>query len=103
MVGRNLFKTVSLITKESRNYSKNVVLSKASALVPSLMSTKGWEKYPSGIRAQLVHMTTGELEQDFVVRYHNNSIHILNAVSPGWTSALPFGRWIALKVQEALG
>lgn len=103
MVRRNLFKTVSLLAKESTNYSKNGVLSKASALVPSLRSTQGWEKYPAGIRAQLVHIPSGELEHDFVLRYQDNSIHILNAVSPGWTSALPFGRWIAMKVQEALG
>jgi hypothetical protein len=23
-----------------------------------------------------------------------NAIHILNAVSPGWTSAIPFARWV---------
>jgi L-2-hydroxyglutarate oxidase LhgO len=36
----------------------------------------------------------GKLIDDFVVEKGENSIHILNAVSPGWTSALPFGRWI---------
>lgn len=24
----------------------------------------------------------------------NNVVHILNAVSPGWTIALPFTRWV---------
>jgi L-2-hydroxyglutarate oxidase LhgO len=48
-----------------------------------------------GIRAQLVNLESGKLEQDFIVRKSHNSTHILNAVSPGWTSALPFGRWIA--------
>ena len=32
--------------------------------------------------------------QDFIVKNQDRTIHILNAVSPGWTSALPFGRWI---------
>ena len=66
----------------------------ASELVPSARNVKRWEKKPPGIRAQLVHLPSGKLEQDFVVKSYLNSIHILNAVSPGWTSALPFGEWI---------
>jgi hypothetical protein len=42
-----------------------------------------------------VEIKTGKLEQDFIVKNFENSTHILNAVSPGWTSALPFGRWVA--------
>jgi L-2-hydroxyglutarate oxidase LhgO len=67
----------------------------ASALVPTAKQVKGWKRKPPGIRAQLVDKRTGKLEQDFVVQNLNNSVHVLNAVSPGWTSALPFGRWIA--------
>jgi L-2-hydroxyglutarate oxidase LhgO len=63
-------------------------------LVPAAESVKSWQKKPPGIRAQLVHLPTGKLEQDFVVQRKLNSIHVLNAVSPGWTSAIPFGRYI---------
>ncbi len=63
-------------------------------LVPSAASVQSWHRKPPGIRAQLVHLPTGKLEQDFVVVKKLNSIHVLNAVSPGWTSALPFGRYI---------
>jgi L-2-hydroxyglutarate oxidase LhgO len=63
-------------------------------LVPSAASVQSWHRKPPGIRAQLVHLPTGKLEQDFVVEKKLNSIHVLNAVSPGWTSALPFGRYI---------
>ena len=63
-------------------------------LVPKANQVRGWHKKPPGIRSQLVHLPTGKLEQDFVVARKFNSIHVLNAVSPGWTSALPFGRYI---------
>ena len=66
----------------------------ASEIVPSARNVKKWEKKPPGIRAQLVHLPSGKLEQDFVVKPYLNSVHVLNAVSPGWTSALPFGEWI---------
>ena len=64
-------------------------------LVPSAINVNDWQKRLPGIRAQLVHLPTGKLEQDFVVQSKFNSTHVLNAVSPGWTSALPFGRFVA--------
>lgn len=64
-------------------------------LVPTAINVNDWQKRPPGIRAQLVHLPTGKLEQDFVVQSKFNSTHVLNAVSPGWTSALPFGRFVA--------
>jgi len=70
------------------------LVKESTELVESASQVKNWKKKPPGIRAQLVHLPSGKLEQDFVTKKYLNSVHILNAVSPGWTSALPFGRWI---------
>jgi len=43
-----------------------------------------------GIRAQLLNMKTMQLEMDFIVERVGNTVHILNAVSPAFTSALEF-------------
>ena len=67
----------------------------SSRLVPDALMVNKWKPSPSGIRAQLIDKRTGNLVQDFLVSKHLNSVHILNAVSPGWTSALPFGRHVA--------
>lgn len=53
-----------------------------------------WRKKPGGIRAQLVEKSTGKLVQDFLIEKSNNSCHVLNLVSPGWTSAIPFSKWL---------
>ena len=74
---------------------ESLLVKESIDLVPKAKFVKDWQKKPPGIRAQLVHLPTGKLEQDFVVETHSNATHVLNAVSPGWTSALPFGRWIA--------
>jgi len=87
-----------ILLAEWPNLMQSHLIAEASKLVPSAIQTRGWKKKPAGIRAQLVHLSTGRLEQDFVVREKKNSTHILNAVSPGWTSAIPFGRWITEKV-----
>ncbi len=87
-----------ILRSEWPNLIHSRLIHEGSKLVPSAIQTRGWKKNPAGIRAQLVHLPTGRLEQDFVVREEKNSTHILNAVSPGWTSAPPFGRWITEKV-----
>ena len=95
----------ALIKGESHNFGAilksewpKVILKKlvkeSTELVPNAHSVNRWDKKPPGIRAQLVHLPTGKLEQDFVAKKYLNSVHVLNAVSPGWTSAIPFGKWI---------
>ncbi len=47
-----------------------------------------------GIRAQLVQTRTAELMNDFVVEAGIKSTHVLNAVSPAFTSSLPFAEHV---------
>ncbi len=78
------------------------LVKESSNLVPTAITVREWKRKPPGIRAQLVHLPSGRLEQDFVVRSVANCTHILNAVSPGWTSAIPFGRWVGDEVINSL-
>ena len=47
-----------------------------------------------GIRAQLYDTRTAKLEMDFVLEGDATSLHVLNAVSPGFTCAFPFAEHI---------
>lgn len=47
-----------------------------------------------GIRAQLYDTRRGALEMDFVLEGDARSLHILNAVSPGFTCAFPFAEHV---------
>ena len=67
-----------------------------------IQNVKDWRPAPSGIRAQLVDTRNGELVQDFILQGGSNSTHVLNAVSPGWTSAIPFGEYIAERILDKL-
>jgi L-2-hydroxyglutarate oxidase len=84
-----------IIKSEWPKIIQKLLVKESLDLVPSAGGVKSWHRKPPGIRAQLVHLPTGALEQDFVVLAKENSIHVLNAVSPGWTSSLPFGRLVA--------
>lgn len=87
---------------EFPKFSSKFLVGESTKLVPSASQVSGWKIKPPGIRAQLVNLETGELVQDFLVKKGTNSTHILNAVSPGWTSALPFGKFIATQVLDDL-
>jgi L-2-hydroxyglutarate oxidase len=96
----------SLITGNSHDFGailksewpkiiQKLLVKESTELVPRAIGVKDWHRKPPGIRAQLVHLPTGKLEQDFIVTSQANATHILNAVSPGWTSSIPFGRYVA--------
>jgi L-2-hydroxyglutarate oxidase LhgO len=85
----------AIVKTEWPKVIESLLVKKSTELVPIADTVKSWYRKPPGIRAQLVHLPSGKLEQDFVVNRIANSTHVLNAVSPGWTSSLPFGRFIA--------
>lgn len=83
-----------LVTKELPKIKVNNLLNEGKKIVPSSINVKSWQKLKPGIRAQLVQLNSGNFEMDFQIRDSKDSVHILNAVSPGWTAALPFSKWI---------
>ena len=105
-IGQAVIATRALIHGEAHSFGEILkselpklreksLVEESASLVPLASGVSGWKKKPPGIRSQLVNIKTGKLEQDFIVDNYLNSTHVLNAVSPGWTSALPFGRWVA--------
>lgn len=85
---------VGLIRTELPKYSRRHLVEQARALVPSVRSADFTERGRPGVRAQLLHKPTGRLEMDFVVREGDRSTHVLNAVSPAWTSALAVAAYV---------
>ena len=89
-----------LVRTEMPKYSRRYLVSQASALVPSVRPDDFREKGRVGVRAQLLHVPTGKLEMDFVVRPGDRSTHVLNAVSPAWTSSLAMAEWIVTRIND---
>jgi L-2-hydroxyglutarate oxidase LhgO len=55
----------------------------------------------AGVRAQAV-APDGSLVDDFVIEEAGNTIHVLNAPSPGATASIAIGRYIAERSQHIL-
>jgi L-2-hydroxyglutarate oxidase LhgO len=66
-------------------------------LIPSLASGDLIPSQKVGIRAQLLNKDLNELVMDFVVERVDNTTHVLNAVSPAFTSAFSFSKYILEK------
>ncbi len=85
---------LGLIRTELPKYSQKYLVNQAKLLAPSVRPSDFKEKGRPGVRAQLLHVPTGKLEMDFVVEQGARSTHILNAVSPAWTSSLAFAQLV---------
>lgn len=83
-----------LAWQEGRRYFKPWFAEAARAIVPRLRPEHLLPTEKVGIRAQMLDMKTGRLVTDFLVECGANSTHILNAISPAWTSAFPFARHV---------
>ncbi len=87
-----------LVRSEVPKYSRRYLVGQARALVPSVSAQDFRERGRVGVRAQLLHVPSGKLEMDFVVRPGERSTHVLNAVSPAWTSSLAMAEWIVERI-----
>lgn len=87
----------NLVHGEIPHYRKTNFLATARQLVDRL--EPHWVKTTAkvGIRPQLLNTREGRLEMDFVVEQGRDSVHVLNAISPAFTSAFAFAAWLADK------
>lgn len=83
-----------LAWQEGRRYFKPWFIQAAQALLPNLRPEHLLPTDKVGIRAQMLDKKTGRLVTDFLVERGVSSTHILNAISPAWTSAFPFARHV---------
>ena len=82
-------------------YSKSHLVSLAAELAEGVEDRKLQTVGSSlGIRAQLPDIRTRKLEMDFVLEGDERSMHVLNAVSPGWTCALPFAQYAVEQIEK---
>lgn len=85
----------SIFAKEFLRVVPQIMRKDAEKLIPRLKDLNDWTSSVPGIRSQLVDIRTGNLVSDFLIEGDKKSTHVLNAVSPGWTSSIPFGAHVA--------
>lgn len=91
-----------LAWEEIQKNSKSVLASLAARLADGVKASdyRRWGR--PGMRAQLLDVETKKLVMDFVLEGDAGSMHVLNAVSPGFTCAMPFASHVCDGVEGML-
>jgi L-2-hydroxyglutarate oxidase len=87
---------------EAFRFFKSRFAEAARKLIPDLDKKHLLKCAKVGIRGQLLNKNTHELMMDFLVENAENSTHVLNIVSPGFTSSFSFAKYIADKAESKL-
>jgi L-2-hydroxyglutarate oxidase LhgO len=98
----NRFNFRKLAIEELKKLNRLVLIASARELVGEIdeKSFTTWGK--AGIRAQLFNTKSKTLEMDFCYQGDNHSFHVLNAVSPAFTCAMPFARLMVDKIDQLM-
>jgi L-2-hydroxyglutarate oxidase len=97
---RNDFGFRSLAFNEIQKHFKSKLLMLATDLITGV-SEKHYQHWGSpGIRAQLVNIKERKLQMDFCYEGDHSSFHILNAVSPAFTCAMPFSEFLLEHIEQ---
>ncbi|MDH4195485.1 MAG: L-2-hydroxyglutarate oxidase, partial [Nitrospirota bacterium] len=99
LIGFSNFDFKKLAFQELRKYSRRHLVTLASSLLEGVQQGNYTSWGRPGIRAQLVNMKEKRLHMDFVLEGDDKSMHILNAVSPGFTCSIPFSEYVCERIQ----
>ena len=80
---------------EAKKYLGRHFYSEAKKLVPALLPRDLVSSARTGIRSQLVDWEEKKLVMDYVVFAEGDSLHVLNAISPAFTSSMSFAKYVA--------
>ncbi len=80
---------------EAKKYLGSHFYSEAKKLVPALLPRNLTSSAKTGIRSQLVDWKEKKFVMDYVVFAEGDSLHVLNAISPAFTSSMSFAKHVA--------
>jgi len=83
-----------LVHTELGKYRKSNFFASVRKLMPELSPDDLVPSEKVGIRPQLINVREKKLEMDYVIEKTSDSLHVLNAISPAFTSSLAFADWI---------
>lgn len=79
-----------LMHTEMKKYIKRYFINTARKLVATIEPKDLLPSNKVGIRPQLINVAKRKIEMDYILEQDANSMHVLNAISPAFTSAFAF-------------
>lgn len=100
---RNDFGFRRLALDELRRSGRRALVREAAQLAANVRAEDFRRWGPPGIRAQLFDIRERRLEMDFRYEGDDRSFHVLNAVSPAFTCALPLAAYLVNRIGQLVG
>jgi len=100
---RNDFDFRKVAIRELKKSSRAEMIKLASVMLKGLDKNSFTQWGKPGIRAQLVNIRDKKLEMDFKYEGDSRSFHVLNAVSPAFTCAMPFSDHLVNEIALKIG
>ncbi|MDA9272016.1 L-2-hydroxyglutarate oxidase [bacterium] len=94
LYGRNEQGFRQLVKKEMSHYTRLGFINSAQCLMKELKPSWIKASRKVGIRPQLLNTKDMRLEMDFIIKPGKNSVHVLNSISPAFTSSFAVARHI---------
>ena len=89
-----------LMRSECLKYFKPYFLKNARKLVPNISMADLLPSHKVGIRPQLINTKTNKIEMDYILERDEYSCHVLNAISPAFTSAFAFAELLLNQMED---
>ena len=89
-----------LVHSEVRKYLKPWFVKSAQKLMADVKAEDLISSDKVGIRPQLVNTKTSTIEMDYILEQTESSMHVLNSISPAFTSSFAFAEWIVDKAEN---
>lgn len=96
----NWFKFRTLARRELTYLFKKRLVAEANSLLTKPLHHSSFIRFRPGIRAQLFDKKKKQLVNDFLIKKNDNALHVLNAVSPAFTSSFSMAKEIVREVYE---
>ena len=101
-IGRNLLTMYAenkdnfrkLVHEEMKKYYKPSFVVAARKLCSQIQVSDLEACDKVGIRPQLINTKSRTLEMDYIVEKGSETLHVLNSISPAFTSSLAFNEWL---------
>ena len=89
-----------LVHSEIKKYLKPWFVKSAQKLMSDLRPEDLIPSDKVGIRPQLINTKTKSIEMDYIIEQTDSSLHILNSISPAFTSSFAFSEWIVDRSED---
>lgn len=99
-IANSAFRRVAL--SEPKKYCKHNFYRDAKRLVKQFDKSSLGPIAKVGIRPQLVDWETKQLVMDFKILQSDNALHVLNAISPAFTSSMAFAKYLVSRLDPVI-